>query len=734
MSLDYKKIKKYLEEIDKIKNVLSENEELFDKEKLIEFNQITTRLIKQVDSIKNSSRKLSIGVVGAVKSGKSSFLNAYIFKGENYLPKAATPMTAALTKITYSDTPKAIIHFFTREDWGIIEEQSKMYDDKLQEDYNEYVSRISVLNPSTYPDILPVAMPMAKEEYEKQWKRNYENLSGAKELTSKADSALLNRLDDYEIIDGDIIKKLEDYVGADGYYTPIVSYVELQVNDERMKDVEIVDTPGLYDPIVSRGIRTKQFLRTCDVVLLLSPCSQFMDANMVNLMLDSLPNAGVENILVIGSKLDYGVLQESTSDFKVALKKSLNSYNTQFLNSITQARQKNKYADVLAKITQANPLFVSSVCFSINKKLKENKPLDSTEKTTYDNLHSRFKDFSDNLIPLMIGWQYLKEALEKVLAKKKEIIENKDNKILEDAGKNHIFVLDKILSESSSSRKKLETISAEELTQRIANIQDTIDSSREKLMSVFNYAVIRGTEKIEHIKPQLTLAMENHQKITVDTTTHQEHEVERTGILGLKKEIVYYDVVDKTANISSVISNIKQYSAKCTAYIQNEFQYIFDKERFSKDIINIVLEAFKKSNKAFDEQDILLPLQNLLAKISIPYIQFDYTKYIDEVETRFRLGYAKNEEIHSLNALQSRLLNKMESEIGTQLIEALENLKSALNKQAMEFADQIEGEFCSELKKISGQIEEKGEYIKKYSEFSDVVRKLRQDLLGISQS
>ena len=75
--------------------------------------------------------------------------------------------------------------------------------------------------------------------------------------------------------------KLQDYVGAHGRFTPIVNYVELEVNLPELEDLEIVDTPGLNDPIVSRSYATRQFLRACDVVILLSPCSQFMDANTV---------------------------------------------------------------------------------------------------------------------------------------------------------------------------------------------------------------------------------------------------------------------------------------------------------------------------------------------------------------------------------------------------------------------------------------------------------------------
>ena len=45
---------------------------------------------------------LTIGVIGQMKCGKSTFLNAFIFEND-VLPAATTPMTAALSVITYGE-------------------------------------------------------------------------------------------------------------------------------------------------------------------------------------------------------------------------------------------------------------------------------------------------------------------------------------------------------------------------------------------------------------------------------------------------------------------------------------------------------------------------------------------------------------------------------------------------------------------------------------------------------
>ena len=51
--------------------------------------------------------RLTIGVIGQMKCGKSTFLNAFVFE-EDVLPAATTPMTAALSVITYGPEKRIV--------------------------------------------------------------------------------------------------------------------------------------------------------------------------------------------------------------------------------------------------------------------------------------------------------------------------------------------------------------------------------------------------------------------------------------------------------------------------------------------------------------------------------------------------------------------------------------------------------------------------------------------------
>ena len=218
------------------------------------------------------NRKLNIGVVGQVKAGKSSFLNTLLFNGQEILPKAATPKTATLTKMEYSDRNIIQIEYYSPEEWEVLEENAAVdLDDEIYTSAREIVDMVrrNGVEPLSY-------------------------------LTKGSDQIEFGSYND-------LIASLNDYVGEDGKYTPIVKAVTLYLNKEEFKGLSIVDTPGLNDPIASRTIRTKEFMEVCDVVFFLSQSGSFLDKSDWILLSSQLPQKGVKKLVLIASKYDSGI-------------------------------------------------------------------------------------------------------------------------------------------------------------------------------------------------------------------------------------------------------------------------------------------------------------------------------------------------------------------------------------------------------------------------------------------
>lgn len=733
MGFDPAKANAYLQQARQIEQTLSEHQELFDEGKFLDFQSVTTTLETEIQRAQQDARKLSIGIVGAMKAGKSSFLNACIFGGRDVLPKAATPMTAALTRIRYSETPQATVHFYERKDWEKIEDNAQKYEEQLNTKYSNYCKIYDRSHADSTEGVC------SKQVFERTLFQQdvSEVLKSAKELTQMvgSNSAILEHLGDADVLDGDIMAKLQDYVGARGRFTPIVNYVELEVNLPELEDLEIVDTPGLNDPIVSRSYATRQFLRACDVVILLSPCSQFMDANTVGLMANGLPDNGVRKVIVVGSKLDSGLLNEPKGSFAVASQHALNSYKGQFRNTMQQAMRNNpRRAGIMEKISESDLLFVSSTCSSMARKQKQHQPLSPAENLVLQNLHSNFPDFDETLLSSIGGINKVLKTLEAVRQQKAEIIHGKNNTLLETAQINHLRALDKIQQELSSSRTTLKNSTSEQLLQRTKAIQQVMESSRGKLMYIFDGAAIGCKNKVNQLLPQLTLEQQNHQRLDVQTSSEEHHGVEGTGLFGLIKEHYSYTVTNNRVDVSEVVTNLEHHASTCQNTINQEFQYVFNREQLSHRIVEVVLDAFRKSDMEFDEDDIRLPLQNVLNELSSPEIRFDYTTYIDKVESQFPSGYAENDDIHKLKSLQTRLLNEIDQVMGQQLTAALQMAANMLNKQAVTFADRIQELLCGELEKLQGQIQERETYLAAYQQFDKTIQQMKKQLAQTDSS
>lgn len=762
MAIDKNKVQNYLDLIDEKTKFLLENQALYDADKYDDFKKVTSYLEEGLKKALSDSENLTIGIIGDMKAGKSTFLNVLLFDGKDILPKAATPMTAALTKITYAEEPSAKIHFYSREDWALIQEQSQLYDKRLMAEYKKYIDNLNTKKKikasnenksrtntetkkpfnknikvgSKHPQTQPTEMSLAEFEKKVYLKQDHsEVILSSKELVTMAEQqpGLEYKLGETVEVFGELNNELVEYVGANGKFTPIVNYVELKINHPSLKNVSIIDTPGLNDPIVSRGKATKNFLSSCDVVILLSYCGQFADVNMIGLMEYSLPNAGVNEVIVIGSKLDAGILNESTKNFSTAYKKSIESYRLQYKNMV-EKRIKSSNNTIFSSESNLEPLFISSIMANINKKMKNEEELNEEELNEEEahilqSYKNQFKDsFENKHISGLSGIGVVKRELGNVLERKSEIISVKNNELLARSKLSHQIILESIVEESVNSNKKLQSLSKEEIIDEMETIRTVIDSSRTKLRFSFEQATIDCKKSIENLLPELTLEQEHNQTLEVNIKKSDKIDIKSTGFLGLNKKEYSYVETTNEVNVSDVSKNIQNYTAKCRKRILHEFNHIFDRDGFNSKIKNILLNAFRETNKDFDEDEILIPVSNLLQSISIPTIEVDTSTYIDELQSKFKQGFVTNNSIHLLDAYQTKLLNTIEQDLIKQVKDTLINLTYKLDQNAANFADQIENTFCKELEKLEKQAIEKEMYIEKYQNFSNEIKKVKKEI------
>lgn len=255
---------------------------------------------------------LTIGVIGQIKCGKSTFLNALIFE-DDFLPAAITPMTASLTDITYGDTPKLVVEFYTEQEW---KEQCELSERSLNGVSEIDEAKISV----------------------------------ARELVQKS-VIIKDRIPDLlgKTVE-DSLDNIVEYVGADGKYVSITKAVKVYHPKEYLKGVEVVDTPGFNDPIRSREERTKEFLEKADVIILLLSASMPFGKEDRTILFEDVRKCGIGKIIIGINKYDIPFERAERPE-------EIKNYVAEQIKNECNRRGDSTMNDILK---QVDPLFLSA--------------------------------------------------------------------------------------------------------------------------------------------------------------------------------------------------------------------------------------------------------------------------------------------------------------------------------------------------------------------------------------
>ncbi|MBA5792336.1 dynamin family protein [Flavobacterium sp. xlx-214] len=320
--------------------------------------------------------KLVIGVIGQMKAGKSTFLNALIFKDE-VLPAATTPMTASLSVLTYGEEKKLEAEFYTSQEWAELK-QSASLDESSYEGDNNQLSKIKVAK-----EIIAKSVIIENE---------LPLLLGTKK--------------------NDVFENLIEYVGADGKYIAITKSVRIEYPMEDLKGVEIVDTPGFNDPVVSREERTKDFLKKADVVIMLLYAGRAFDATDKDIIFNKVRSVGVGKLLVGVNKYDINYAQGETETEMVANVKE----------QLLKACEEHSNNSIATLVKDQDPLLISANMALMSKmdlaKIGQDKDLDFYYKKALDNfeISTQAQMYEKSLMPVF------EEAIHEIITKSKEEI------------------------------------------------------------------------------------------------------------------------------------------------------------------------------------------------------------------------------------------------------------------------------------------------------------------------
>lgn len=457
---------------------------------------------------------LTIGVIGQMKCGKSTFLNSFVFEG-TVLPAATTPMTAALSVITYGDEKRVEAEFYTKDEW---EEQRAQAARSLDDVAGDTLAESKI--------------KAAKELVSKSGKLG----SSLNELLGKTKE--------------DTFENLIEYVGADGKYVCITKSVKIYYPKEYLKGVEIVDTPGFNDPIVSREERTKDFLKKADVVLMMLYAGRPFDATDRDIIFKNVSQCGIGKVLVGINKYDIPYCSEVNPESEEQIK----DYVKSEIAKACRECNDNTLAEILK---EAEPIPISAEMALLSELPMSKVNSDETLNFAWNRYCSNFGIGSQ---PEMRKWSHitdLTDAVRNMIDKEKsQILFAKPLNAICAAGENI-----KLKNSNDISQKNAE----------IALLQSPDEDLEEKEYNI-SKANKRLTKKLD---------------ILEDNLNEDVRELVRKG------EVVLEDLVDSAFN-------------KMENVVETDFKRLTNAEslrpKFDKILSNLVNRDLKRNMKSLQDE------------------------------------------------------------------------------------------------------------------------------------
>ncbi len=651
----------------------------------------TEELEKTLKELQDTNRDLKVGIIGRVKAGKSSLLNALIFEGVEVLPKAATPMTASLTILKYANTLSAEVEFYSPKDIAELENEHERYVREfnriVEEEVKKQKEKQSLLN-------------RAKEGLKNKFSRNksdeeiLEKARRTAKNTLNEDTKLVSSYDQYEKIKKsgslntekldpriqanslqDLNQKLLQFVGANGRFMPYTKAVQISLNNPNLKDLEVIDTPGVNDPIASREERTKALLKDCDVVFIVSPSNQFLTDSDMSLF-DRVSNKeGLQEIYFVASQADSAVLsmsevEKSDQHLPTALENTQKTLSSQLNNIMGKLIQNYpNQREIFEKAIKNGVILASGVCFSMYKDFKNQASWERNQKTeeyhnALRNLTNAYPDAfssddkSKESLLFLSNMGAIEERLEKAAQEKEKIISQKLQDYAQSQANNLHSLIAQLLQDLEEEKKRIKNADMGAIKEQIKayqNLSNEIEVGFDGVYEEFIFHFIKNTR--DGLNETLTKAIRTA-KVGAKEEEEEERYTERVkqgGVWGSFKRVFFswadddagYEEVERTRatiKAGAVLDYLTEMHESCENALNDSadsFKVVFKKELYAK-VFKQLREII--SDDLIDEMDFKKSVMAVLD--SIEFKEFDYTDKLPG-EIRGKMGFLKGDEANA---------------------------------------------------------------------------------------
>ena len=598
------------------------------------------KLQADLTSIAEENRLLKIGIVGRVKAGKSSLLNALLFQGQSLLPKAATPMTAALTTLSHGETLAAEVEFFSDEDFANIEAKNREYETEWERLYETYLGEVKhrTSRPSTASR---TPEERAQSKADREMREKTEISAAHDQYTRMKKAGWANRNSGKETLKfaslTDLRGQLDDYVGAKGRYMPFTKSVNIRLPQENLKDIEIVDTPGINDPVQSREERTREHLSQCDVVLIVSPTGQFMTTEDLNLMDRITSKEGVRELRVVAAQADtqlYGSLKaDNDGQLDRVLDRLSEILGNQLKKVIADLKESNpevgnSYDSLLAG--KGSVIVSSGMCESLKQRFGSQDEWDEDMRHAWDNLLAMYPDYfsamdanlSDINLDKLSSIGAVRDVVEGVRVKKDEIIQERTRDYIQAKIQALQSLKDGLLVFVNTRQHQIERVEIEQFRQLREDLTKSLHNAAKDIQEAYEDWITRIENDLKNELQRELRSREQDLEEEIDQAKGITTESYEEGLI-FKKTLQKTHETLRTNAVYHVLSRFAEDLAEEVAEKTEDKIRDYRKELVSE-MTKVLRENF--SSERLESRMIRHAVRDIIQAIDIP--AFDYKKPI----------------------------------------------------------------------------------------------------------
>ncbi|WP_341467285.1 dynamin family protein [Helicobacter pylori] len=532
-------------------------------------------------------------------------------------------------------------------------------------------------------------------------------------------------------------QKLLQFVGANGKFMPYTKAVQISLNNPNLKDLEVIDTPGINDPIVSREECTKALLKDCDVVFIISPSGQFLTDSDMDLF-DRVSNKeGLQEIYFVASQADSAVLsmsevEKSNQHLPTAFENAQKVLSSQ-LNSIMGALIENypNQRGIFEKAIKNGVILASGVCFSMYKDFSNQASWERNQKTEeYHNALRNLKDFypdafsrddkSKESLLFLSNMGAIEERLEKAAKEKEKIISQKWQDYAQSQANNLHSLIAQLLQDLEDEKKRIKNADMGAIKKQIEAYEKLSGNIETGFRDAYEEFILHFINNIRvGLNETLTKAIQTA-KMRSREEEEEEHYIERVKQGGLggwarcfgsvvgEKDWGYNEVERTRAVIKAgaVLDYLTEMHERCESALNdsaNSFKIVFKKELYAK-VFSQLREII--SDDLIDEVDFQKSVMAVLD--SIEFKEFDYTDKLPG-EIRGKTGFLKGDEADAFIQSVGNYVRDFEAEAKKDVKGYIQGLREALEKQ--NFASDTLSKLQKDMQNLHNQVQNKEQSI-----------------------